>query len=280
MNWKKHIIGEWSWKRPFISLAWIYVILAIIAFFFGEKLLFRPHPCEYANDGIRYKLIENGATPAIGYSWVAPPDDVSPVIIYFHGNAEDIADNAWLYDECNQRGYGIFALDYPSYGISAGVASEDSVNRASATAYDFLQKELGIASKRIVIIGRSVGCGPALKLARKQQHAGVILISPFTSAFKSVTRIPIFFGDMFPNDHVITQLHTPLLIMHGENDSVIPSNQGKALFDRCPSNKKTWAELPGCGHNDIFDLQYEALFRKIDIFMSQEIRQSLTVLSP
>ena len=118
----------------------------------------------------------------------------------------------------------------------------------------------------MIIVGRSVGCGPSLALAQKHDHAGVILISPFTSAFQSVTRVPIFLGDMFPNEKVITSLHSPLLIIHGENDRVIPCSQGRALFDKSPSNNKAWLSLPNCGHNDLFDSHHDLLLEKTTTF--------------
>jgi alpha-beta hydrolase superfamily lysophospholipase len=266
MIWKQKLIGKWSWKRPFISLAWIYVLLALFAYFFGSKLLFRPPHSGYAHDGLRYRSMENGVTPKIGYTWLAPHDDKSPVIFFSHGNAEDIADYEWLFDEWNQAGCGVFAYDYPGYGISEGSPTESSVNDATSKAWKYLHDSLRIPAERVIIVGRSVGCGPSLALAQKNEHAGVILISPFTSAFQSATRVPIFLGDMFPNEKVSTSLHSPLLIIHGENDRVIPCSQGRDLFDKSPSNNKTWLSLPNCGHNDIFDSHHDLLLEKITTF--------------
>jgi hypothetical protein len=134
MNWKQKLLGKWSWKRPFISLLWIYIMLVVFAYFFGSKLLFRPPHSGYAHDGLRYRSMENGVTPKIGYTWLAPHDDKSPVLFFSHGNAEDIADYEWLFDEWNQAGCGVFAYDYPGYGISEGSPTESSVNDATSKA--------------------------------------------------------------------------------------------------------------------------------------------------
>ena len=263
MTWKRKLLGKWSWKRPFISLAWIYFLLSIVAYFFGSKLLFRPPDCGYASDGLRYQTIENGVTPKIGYTWLAPRDDKSPVLFFSHGNAEDIADCEWLFDEWHQAGCGVFSYDYPGYGISTGSPTEASVNAAASASWHYLRESLGIPPERVIIIGRSVGCGPTLELAKNNDHAGIILLSPFTSAFKTVTRVPIFLGDMFPNDQVIPSLHTPLLIIHGEDDRVVPCSQGHSLFESSPSRNKTWLALPHCGHNDLFDENEALLLEKI-----------------
>jgi abhydrolase domain-containing protein 17 len=266
MNWKQKLLGKWSWKRPFLSLLWIYFLLAIIAYIFGSKLVFPAPASGYEKDDIRYQVIDNGSATKIGYTWLKPKDDKAPVFFFSHGNAEDISAYDWVFDEWQQASCGVFAYDYPGYGISAGSPTETSVNESTERAWKFLRETMGIPAQRVIIVGRSVGCGPSLALAQNNEHAGLILISPFRSAFQSVTRVPIFFGDMFPNEKVITSIATPLLIIHGENDRVIPSSQGRALFEKSPSNQKTLLMLPNCGHNDIFDDHFDVLLQTMTDF--------------
>jgi alpha-beta hydrolase superfamily lysophospholipase len=263
MNWKRRLLGTWSWKRPFISLLWIYVLLAIIAFFFGEKFLFRPPVSGYELDHARYHVIERDGEAKIAYTWLKPRNHKAPVFFVSHGNAEDISGYEGIFDQWQQAGCGVFAYDYPGYGLSEGKPTGKSVNESAERAWKFLREDIGIPANRVIIVGRSVGCGPSLALAQKNDHSGLILISPFRSAFQSVTRFPIFFGDLFPNETVIASVHSPLLIIHGEKDRVIPCAQGRALFDRSPSHNKTWLMLPDCGHNDLFDVHYDQLLDKM-----------------
>jgi len=193
------------------------------------------------------------------------------VFFLSHGNAEDISAYDWVFDEWQNAGCGVFAYDYPGYGISEGTPTEASVNESAEKAWKFLRETIGIPAERVIIVGRSVGCGPSLALAQKNAHAGLILISPFRSAFQSVTRVPLFLGDMFPNEKVITNISTPLLIIHGEKDSVIPCSQGRALFDKSPSNQKTLLMLPNCGHNDIFDAHFEVLLQNMTDFAKTNV---------
>lgn len=274
VNWKQRLLGKWSWKRPFVSLLWIYLMLAIIAWFFGHKFLFRPPVCGYEIDQTRYHVIEPGVGRTIAYTWLKPSHDKAPVIFFSHGNAEDLSGYDWIFDQWQQSGCGVFAYDYPGYGISEGEPTESSVNESAETAWQFLRDTLGIPAERVIIVGRSVGCGPSLVIAQKNAHAGLILISPFRSAFQSVTRVPVFFGDLFPNEDVISSIHSPLLIIHGEKDRVIPCSQGRALFDRSPSNDKSWLMLPDCGHNDIFDEHYDLLLEKMMEFAVKHGSQS------
>jgi fermentation-respiration switch protein FrsA (DUF1100 family) len=72
------------------------------------------------------------------------------------------------------------------------------------------------------------------------------------SAFRSVTRIPLFPGDRFPNHQHLAQVTSPLLVIHGEEDEVIPFSQGQSLFDLSPSPVKFFLPIPEVGHNDLF----------------------------
>src|SRR5215467_15450253 len=85
-------------------------------------------------------------------------------------------------------------------------------------AYEYLTRELKISSDRIIIYGRSVGSGPAVHLAARMPAAGLILQSPFVSAFRVLTRIPLLPFDKFPNYKEIARVRWPVLIIHGTHD--------------------------------------------------------------
>lgn len=264
MNWTKYLWGSWSWSRPLKSLAWIYGILAIVAYCFGPELLFRPPDAGYTASETNVFSIATEDHQQIGCLWQAPPHATSPVIFFAHGNAEDLSDGDALRQEWKERGYGVFFYDYPGYGISTGKPNEASVTHATNAAWKHLTKTLAIDPQRIIIIGRSVGSGPAVALASQQPHAGLVLISPFHSAFRCVTRVPLFLGDLFPNIERIPQIKTPLLIIHGERDRVIPFSQGRSLFEKSPSLQKTFLPLPRAGHNDLFEEYEDEIYQAID----------------
>lgn len=80
----------------------------------------------------------------------------------------------------------------------------------------------------------------------------MVLISPFLSAFRTVTGIPLLPCDRFPNTRFIRKIETPLLIIHGEDDDIIPFSHGQKLFDLSPSRDKTLLPVVDTGHNDLF----------------------------
>ncbi len=272
MNWKKILIGKWSWKRPFISLACIYLLLGIIAVFFADRVIFIPPPASYAADypGLRYLKSTEGESIAYIHMTAAAG---KPTLLYSHGNAEDLADSQPLYDEFHAGGLGVFAYDYPGYGLSTGTPSEESTQRAIMAAWKHLTGS-GIPPASIIITGRSVGGGPSVWLASLNEPAGLILISPFKSAFTTAFDLPfpLFPCDRFPNLERIRSFDRPLLVIHGEDDEVIPFSHGRELVDACASADKNLHPIPAARHNDLFQIGAEQIFPLVRGFAERVIK--------
>lgn len=101
-----------------------------------------------------------------------------------------------------------------------------------------------------MIFGRSVGTGPATYLAAKRPAAGLILQSPFVSAFRVLTRVPLLPFDRFPNYKYIRHVHCPVLIMHSRGDTVIAFWHGQKLFNLANEPKQFfWTQNPD--HNEM-----------------------------
>ena len=185
-------------------------------------------------------------------------------VLYSHGNAEDLADSQLLYDEFHASGLGVFAYDYPGYGVSTGTPSEESTQRAIMTCWKYLTAK-GMPPSSIIITGRSVGGGPSVWLASQTEAAGLILISPFKSAFTTAFDLPfpLFPRDRFPNLDRIRTFDRSFLVIHGEEDEVIPARHGRKLVDACPSKDKKFQGIPNAGHNDLFEIDNGEIFPAI-----------------
>lgn len=209
-------------------------------------------------------MIETSNTDKISIVWQAPRTNRHPVILFAHGNAEDIGAYQFLQAACIQRGWGFLAYDYPGYGISPGEPNEESVYATAEAAWHHLATELEIRPQNIILMGRSVGSGPTTYLAGRHECGGVVLISPFLSAFRTVTRIPLFPGDLFDNQMNLSGSQSPLLVFHGENDEVIPHRQGQKLWENSDSPDKSFVSLPRAGHNDIFARHLETILATLE----------------
>jgi len=174
----------------------------------------------------------------------------APLLIFMHGNGE-LADQ-WLpdFEEVTTWGVAALLLEYPGYGRSAGSPSEGSINEAAGAAYDWAQRDARIDGKRIVPYGRSLGGGPAVRLAVDRRAPALILESSFTSvaAFAATYLAPAFLvKDRFDSVKTLSAYRAPLLVLHGSRDEVVPIAHGRALAAVVPGAR--FFELP-CGHND------------------------------
>jgi len=194
--------------------------------------------------------IGTAEAPIAAY-WVANPY-ARKVILFSHGNGEDIG----MFDrffhiltsgaECS-----LLAYDYPGYGLTKGTPTEQSVYDTAEAAYRFLVEEQKFAPEDIVVMGRSLGGGPASYLAEKYPVGGLILESTFTSAPRVKTGIRILPYDPFPNITRIARITCPKLIIHGAQDEIIPFSHARRLAAAATPPCHLEA-VEGAGHNDLF----------------------------
>ena len=232
---------------PLLLLA-LYVGLFLFAYFLSDNMIFLPHPSSYQDSAEIIKITtSDGKKISAVY---LPNPSAKFTLLVSHGNAEDLGDDKYWLDSLRHAGFSVFAYDYEGYGTSEGKPSEKACYEDAAAAYEFLAVDLKTPPDRIIIFGRSVGSGPATYIAAKRPSGGVILQSPFISAFRVLTRIPVLPFDKFPNYKYIRHIHSPILIMHSRADSVIPFWHGQKLFDLANQPKHSfWAT--NADHNDM-----------------------------
>lgn len=239
--------------------------LTVPAFWFflsgcvADKIIFQPPSGTRPASPLRLLEVEPGVEISLRY--LPPPSDEAPVILYSHGNAEDLSYMENFLQEYRRRGYGIAAYDYEGYGVSGGKPSEKSTYRDIDRVYRFLTDEAGISPERIVIYGTSVGAGPSCYLAEKSPAAALVLEAPFTSAF-AVVKMGWLPGNRFRNLRRIGNIRIPVLIIHGDRDSVVPFSHGKKLYERANEPKKFYP-VAGAGHNNIHLVAGESYWKEL-----------------
>mmetsp|Transcript_23348 Transcript_23348/g.38405 ORF Transcript_23348/g.38405 Transcript_23348/m.38405 type:complete len:268 (+) Transcript_23348:97-900(+) len=225
------------------------------------KLAFVPPPAQYFDDGslVWLKTIQNHKVPAC----FIPYPRTTRTLLFSHGNAEDLG---LLWDHLktmrDRLKVSVFSYEYPGYGLSEGVPSEEGVYGAIDAAYDYLVKNCNVdPSQDLIVYGRSLGSGPTVDIASRRPVRAVILQSPLTSCVRVVINVRVSF-DMFRNIDKIAKIRSPVLIMHGTEDEVVPFQHGVTLHRACKAPSTTvW--IQGAGHNDIEfkwrDLYFETL---------------------
>lgn len=264
---KKLLIGDFkfSWQRLMRFLLLLYVALCIYGWFFAEGKIFLPHPSSYQDNADIIKLT---TTDGVKISALYLPNPKAKyTILYSHGNASDLGDLGSVLYKLKSLGFAVLAYDYHGYGTSEGKPSEKNTYLDINSAYQYLTKTLNIPPQKIIIYGHSVGGGPSVDLASRHQIAGLILESTFITAFRVVTVIPIVPFDKFNNISKIKKVHSPILIMHGKADNVIPFWHGETLFSHANSPKLSlWSET--AGHNDLIDVTGEKYERSLHEFIN------------
>lgn len=250
-NIKHLLLGDFSVKRLMRSLIFIYAFLCFYAFFFSERLIFQPPPSSQ-ND--RTQVIKIASANGMKISAVHFPNPQAKyTILYSHGNAEDLSGILWVLREIKDSGFAVFAYDYQGYGTSLGTPSEYNTYRDIEAACNYLTQELGVPAQQIILYGRSVGGGPSIDLASRQTVGGLVVESSFVSAFRVLTQIPILPFDKFVNIDKIGKVRSPVLVMHGKADEVVPFWHGEQLFAAANEPKLNfWVD--GAGHNDLMDV--------------------------
>jgi hypothetical protein len=167
----------------------------------------------------------------------------------------------------------VLAYDYPGYGLSAGKPTEKSVYASAEAAYRFLTERRNIAPSDIIVLGRSIGSGPACYLAEKYPVGGLVVEAGFTSAPRVLTRIRILPFDPFPNIRRVPNIACPKLFIHGTADDVVPFSHGKALFAAAREPKTTrW--LDGAGHDDLMLVLGDDYFKTLNALFANPKQKS------
>lgn len=261
-------------KRISCILILIFLIFntgcSSLIFFPQKKLLDNPFLKQVSYDDIYFKTSDG----LLLHGWYLKAKDKSKgTILYLHGNAENISTHVnsviWL----TLEGYDVFAFDYRGYGKSEGSPTLEGVHidakAALETVFNLPQANKG----HIFISGQSLGGAVAVYTvatsAYKDRIKALIIDSAFSS-YRRVSRekfaqliitwpfqypLSFFFNDYFSPARWIKEVSpVPLLIMHGDNDRIVPVHHGSLLHEAASSPKEFWL-VKGVGHTQAFALK-------------------------
>ncbi len=195
--------------------------------------------------------------------WVHAADPGQPTVLYFHGNAGNLANRAGRFARLTDRGYGLIAPAYRGSSGSTGRPSERALTRDAVQIWRKLGDLVpGLRPETTVIYGESLGTGVALKLLAQPgtpPPMAVVLEAPYTSlpdvALRAYPQLEPLIGRMkniWNSKQHAKALTAPLLVMHGTLDQIIPIDQGRQVFDAASSPRKRFLAVRGAGHNDIW----------------------------
>lgn len=205
--------------------------------------------------------------------WIGVPES-RVVTLYLHGNGDNISRRPGHLREILAAGSSVLILDYRGFGRSLGWPTERGLYRDADAAYDHLIAR-GDKPEQIVIHGESLGSAVAVDLAARRSCAGLILECPLTSVTDMARKLVPGLGPLFVRGfdarRKIPEVRAPLLIIHGDDDRMVPYAMGKALYDAANEPKSFWT-VTGARHLNIVETagpQYrkrlQAFYRSIGL---------------
>lgn len=200
-----------------------------------------------------------------------PADEGMPTVIYWHGNGETLAGSLAANRLLEAAGYGLMLPEFRGYGGNEGAPSEEGFYADGRAAMQFL-REQGVAPEQTVISAFSIGTGTAAQMAVEHQPAALILNAPFRSLTALVSEkfpwlpVTLLLRDRYESESKLADFGPPVLMTHGESDTLIPPSHTLALSRAVPNHEYYW--FAHLGHNQMYhdavlERQIEWLERKL-----------------
>ncbi len=188
----------------------------------------------------------------------AAPAKPIETILLCHGNAENVAQSAAYIGDMLRKTLNaeVFVFDYRGFGKSEGRPNEQGVLADSEAALAWLMRKSGKPAEQIVLVGHSIGGGPAVHLAANQGAKLLVLQRTFNAitepAAEQYPWLPIRYvmRNQFRSVDKIKSFHGPLFQSHGMEDRLIPIEMGRDLFAVAPTTNKRFVAIEGMSHLD------------------------------
>lgn len=242
-----------------------YAVVIALVWLVSDRMIFLPPPSSYDEHSLPVVRVNTDDGNAVAVLHLPNPD-AQFTLLFSHGNAEDLGYLAPFLMQLRDAGFAVLAYDYRGYGLSTGgPPTTAGADRDEAAVFRHAIEVLGIPAERIILHGRSVGSGPAVALATREQVAGLVIESGFVSVYRVLTRWPLLPFDKFPNLSRMPDIRCPVLVIHGRQDEIIPFWHGEKLYAAAPQPKQTlWVE--DAGHNDLADVAWDQYIQSLQDF--------------
>ncbi len=204
------------------------------------------------------------------HGWWAPQEGAPAAVLFLHGNAGNVTHRGRHIRAWRSAGVSVLVVDYRGYGRSEGRPSEAGLYEDALAGYKYLRGR-GFPPERIIVHGESLGTVPATHVAAAEPVAGLILEAPFPSARAVANTVLPLIGPLlvwgYRLESRLARVSAPVLVIHGEQDEIIPFRLGRAVFEAARQPKEYWA-IPGAGHNDIPEAAGPAYPERLRSFLS------------
>jgi hypothetical protein len=241
-----------------LAAAAIYLGLSLYLFTQQRSLLYFPQPMTAGAEASTAPLPGSEANVLFSLRDVEGAD----ALIYFGGNAEDVSRNLPSFSAAFPK-HALYLLHYRGYGGSAGEPSEDALFKDALALFDLAHARHG----RVIVVGRSLGSGLAVRVASMRPAARLVLVTPYDSivgiAADLYPALPVtwLMRDKYESWRYAPSVSAPTLIIAAEHDQVIPRESTQLLYTRFRKGVASMTVIADAGHNSVSqDAAYLPLF--------------------
>ncbi len=232
-----------------ISIILAYLIVNLFVYFYQRNLLYNPSENNYLNDEINFNyeeiFIETEKKIRLKSWFISKDLKKFKTVVFFHGNAGNLLNRVHKLNELNKLDINILLTSWRGFSGNKGKPSEKNLYYDAQQIIHWLKAQ-GLDNKDIILYGESLGTGVATELASKNNFGGVILESPFTSMadtakiYYPYLPVNLLLRDRYNSKSKINDIKTPILIMHGKMDNIVPQKMGLELFEKANNPKYSY----------------------------------------
>ena len=224
----------------FLVLFFVYLFFLVFLYFYQRNLLYHPNENNYSGDNLKVnvekvKISTSDNLKLNGWFHKKNLDDYK-TIVYLHGNAGTLDNRIHKLNHFKDIDVNFLIIAWRGFSGNNGKPTESGLYIDGKSAVNWVLEQ-GVKEENIVLYGESLGTGIVIEIAQNRNFAGVILETPFTSMVNAAKQfypyipINILLKDKYENEKKIRNINIPIIVMHGEEDTIVPFSMGKKIFE-------------------------------------------------
>ncbi len=218
----------------------IYFFVLISTYFFQRNLLYHPTENNYSGDQLtvsieKVKIKTKDNIELMSWYHSKNSNDYK-TILFLHGNAGSLENRIHKINHFKDINVNFLLISWRGFSGNEGKPTEKGLYQDARSAVAWL-KSRDISENDIIIYGESLGTGVATEIAQNKNFGGIILESPFTSMVDAgkdkypYLPVRLLLKDKYESDKKIKNIKSPILIMHGKVDNIVPFHMGEKMYE-------------------------------------------------
>lgn len=270
-------------KMSIIKFLPIFLLLSCSNLFYQPNsfLYSDPHHFKYEFSNVKIPSTDKVSLHAWHFKNISKVK-TKGVVLFFHGNAQNISSHYYSVAWLSNHGYEVVVVDYRGYGLSTGKPNQEGVNQDALAAMNYTYEHYKKNNlKEFIIYGQSLGGAISLRALKDFKHRKDIYLFVLDSTFLNYKDIAfdrlttfwltlpfsplayILVSNEYSPEDFAEKLEVPTLVIHGNNDKIVPYKFGEEVFKTLPTGNKEMWTIEGGKHTDIFyrqDVDYKKKF--------------------